>query len=341
MDATTHDAFLRRASTALRRRATPPAQRITRRTLPVVSRLLRTGQMAAARRTRPPVAPAQLPRAASERLRQQRLIRLSHHPDPRVREGARTELRRLGGGITSRQDPGLLARLPQAGRRGRIARQLRGRSGGGVEPPSEDEGPSEDEQRQEEHRQMLQEQWEDSVRQWTETMQEAAQQPDRLYAEERGDMIDDAVDTFADAAALLAESEDDLDLMIPVLAGLTARRAIHELVPPVQLRARQRTIQALGRSVIPAVTDIARDLTRRFGRGALRSIPRLVGMATDHVAQRRLPVGALPKEIRRLGPRLMSRPSLVRVLSRPAPVTRQVVQQALAGARSTMAMDGV
>jgi len=188
---------------------------------------------------------------------------------------------------------------------------------------------------------MLQEQWEDSVRQWTETMQEAAQQPDRLYAEERGDMIDDAVDTFADAAALLAESEDDLDLMIPVLAGLTARRAIRELVPPVQLRARPRTIQALGRSVIPAVTDIARDLTRRFGRGALRSIPRLVGMATDNVAQRRLPVGALPKEIRRLGPRLISRPSLVRVLSRPAPVTRQVVQQALAGARSTMAIDGV
>jgi hypothetical protein len=154
-------------------------------------------------------------------------------------------------------------------------------------------------------------------------------------------MIDDAVDTFADAAALLAESEDDLDLMIPVLAGLTARRAIRELVPPVQLRARPRTIQALGRSVIPAVADVTRVLTRRFGRGALRSISRLVGMATDNVAQRRLPVGALPKEIRRLGPRLMSRPSLVRVLSRPAPVTRQVVQQALASARSTMAMDGV
>jgi hypothetical protein len=188
---------------------------------------------------------------------------------------------------------------------------------------------------------MLQEQWEDSVRQWTETMQEVAQQSDRLYAEERGDMIDDAVDTFADAASLLAESEDDLDLMIPVLAGLTARRAIRELVPPVQIRARPRTIQALGRSVIPAVTDSARAVTRRFGRGALRSIPRLVGMATDNVAQRRLPVGTLPRETRRLGPQLMARPSLIRALSRPAPVTRRIVQQALSGARSTMVMDGV
>jgi hypothetical protein len=144
-------------------------------------------------------------------------------------------------------------------------------------------------------------------------------------------MLDDAVDTFADAAALLAESEYDIEAMIPVLAGLTARRAIRELVPPAQLRNRPHQIQALGRTVIPAVADTAQALTHRFGRRALRIIPRLVGVATDSIAHRGLPVSALPGQIQRLLPRIMSRPSHVPALARPAPLTRQVTRRVLAG----------
>ena len=200
--------------------------------------------------------------------------------------------------------PGILSRLRRPRRADDLLRRLRLRGGGGgVEAPTPEEGPSEDERRQEEYRQATFEQWQDTTNEWLQRMQEASA---------------NAVDSFAAVAARRAAAGADLDAMIPVLAGLAARRSIRALIPPRMSRTRPDVARGLARTLVPAVSHAARRLSRRFGPEALPIVTRLLRAATATVARRGLQPAAVAQRLRGLTARALSRPEQARALVRRA-----------------------
>jgi hypothetical protein len=122
----------------------------------------------------------------------------------------------------------------------------------------------------------------------------------------------DEMEAFDEVADWYAEEE--ADAAIPVLAGLAARTIARPL-----MRAGVRTLsRPIRRALVRTASQAARTLVRR-GPAAVRALPRVARVVARQVAQRRVPVAAAPRVLRRAAAQVAARPRVLRRLARPAP----------------------
>jgi hypothetical protein len=124
----------------------------------------------------------------------------------------------------------------------------------------------------------------------------------RLAADEADEF--EALDELFD----WAEDEDAIDLLAPVLAGVT----IHRSMPGVARLPRDTR-----RQLVRSVTRSTQMLARRQGPQAARAVPRVVQSVQRTARRRGLPARAMPQAVRRATTQVARSPRLVRQLAQP------------------------
>jgi hypothetical protein len=124
------------------------------------------------------------------------------------------------------------------------------------------------------------------------------------------EVLEDLADTFAEEDF----DEEEIDAALPVIAGIAARVAAR----PLLQRGAQAAVRAAGRRIVGAATGAARQVVRRQGVRALRTLPRIAQGVARTAARRRMPARALAPTVQRVGRRVAASPQLARRLSRPS-----------------------
>jgi hypothetical protein len=88
-----------------------------------------------------------------------------------------------------------------------------------------------------------------------------------------------AFDDFEDSGAM-----SDADAMVPVMAGLAARRMLTALVPSAMRASRPQATRRFGRALFRSLSERGRELVQRRGVAGLAELPQIAAHALGQVA---------------------------------------------------------
>lgn len=124
-----------------------------------------------------------------------------------------------------------------------------------------------------------------------------------------GRLLADGADEFEAIDQLVDEYDDDaIDAAAPLIAGMTLRRAMPQVV---------RMPVAARRQLVRGVTQATRALVRQQGAPAARAAARIVQTAQRAVRARQMPQRGVPRAVRRAAQRVTQTPNALQRLARP------------------------